>query len=373
MNRKSLELLLNDEKLKELSKELNEFNIFKVLGIVNMEIKHSNILAWLLNPNESHELGGFFLKEFLHKIKNDNGFKINNLDKVIVKREWDNIDVLVEIRSSEGNFVCVIENKIWSIEHDNQLENYKGKIENYYKDGWEKCYRYLTPNNNIEEDKGDWKKIEYLQIEEIISKSIEKLKLKQNKKIIYLLEDYQIILKRYIIMKDDKLEVLTKELWNNHKDALVYLIENSLNVFDYFLKELYEKLKKNMCFYSNKSRLNFQTVIQKNKSTKEVFLSYYIRSNNENSEKIQIQLYLSGDNSNKKKELLNYLIGKCKGIKQHNKLSSENKIYSFSLIASNNKIVKCIPKSKQDEFEDNYKSFIKEIKEIDNALEKFQF
>ena len=42
----------------------NKFNIFKVLKLDNYEIRHSNFLAWLLNPEETHNLGYEFIKEF---------------------------------------------------------------------------------------------------------------------------------------------------------------------------------------------------------------------------------------------------------------------------------------------------------------------
>jgi hypothetical protein len=32
------------------------------------EIRHSNFLAWLLNPNESHGIGDLFLTQFLRDI-----------------------------------------------------------------------------------------------------------------------------------------------------------------------------------------------------------------------------------------------------------------------------------------------------------------
>ena len=41
-------------------KNQNKFNIFKVLKLDNHEIRHSNFLAWLLNPKENHNLQGNF-------------------------------------------------------------------------------------------------------------------------------------------------------------------------------------------------------------------------------------------------------------------------------------------------------------------------
>lgn len=52
---KSLENFLMDiDVLYELNSYLSDFNAFETLGIVNTEISHSNVLGWLLDPNENH-------------------------------------------------------------------------------------------------------------------------------------------------------------------------------------------------------------------------------------------------------------------------------------------------------------------------------
>ncbi len=50
----------NDDLLK-LEEQIGRFNIFDALGIARVEIRHSNFLAWLLTPGESHGQGDLFL------------------------------------------------------------------------------------------------------------------------------------------------------------------------------------------------------------------------------------------------------------------------------------------------------------------------
>ena len=68
-NKKEIELLekfvLDNPDLEKLEDLLSQFNIFETLNVVNAEIRHSNVLAWFLNPNANHSLGGYFLKKFL--------------------------------------------------------------------------------------------------------------------------------------------------------------------------------------------------------------------------------------------------------------------------------------------------------------------
>ena len=57
----NLQALIKDEQCwTELTGKLNEFNVFDVLKSVDYEIRHSNVLAWLLNPFESHMTGRRF-------------------------------------------------------------------------------------------------------------------------------------------------------------------------------------------------------------------------------------------------------------------------------------------------------------------------
>ena len=40
-------------------------NIFNILELQRNEIRHSNMLSWLISPNETHGLGDKFLKKLL--------------------------------------------------------------------------------------------------------------------------------------------------------------------------------------------------------------------------------------------------------------------------------------------------------------------
>ena len=127
----------NDELL-SLEEQIGRFNIFDALGIARVEIRHSNFLAWLLTPSESHGQGDLFLKAFLMDVLRKarqkgaeppiSAVELDGADLrgVEVRREWRNIDLL--IRCDKPRFVIAIENKIDSGEHGNQLERYKDTV-----------------------------------------------------------------------------------------------------------------------------------------------------------------------------------------------------------------------------------------------------
>ena len=56
-------LIADIDCLEPLNKWTKEINIFNILKINRMEIRHSNMLAWLLSPNETHGLNDKFLKK----------------------------------------------------------------------------------------------------------------------------------------------------------------------------------------------------------------------------------------------------------------------------------------------------------------------
>ena len=72
--------LLKDPDFDRLDLELKNPNIFQILRISNNEIRHSNFLSWLLDPNQSHKLGDVFLKRFLREI-----FSSNKLSPIVVQ------------------------------------------------------------------------------------------------------------------------------------------------------------------------------------------------------------------------------------------------------------------------------------------------
>ena len=62
ISEETLHKLEADTSFQQLSQKMQTLNIFEVLGITNAEIRHSNFLAWLLDPNGNHGMGDKFFK-----------------------------------------------------------------------------------------------------------------------------------------------------------------------------------------------------------------------------------------------------------------------------------------------------------------------
>lgn len=236
---KLLENFLLSEDLEELNNLTNQFNVFNALKLQNNEIRHSNFLGWLMTPYENHGLGDYFLKEFLKSAIRDYSLDSNielslkdiaffNLNDSEIRREYKNIDIL--IISPQNNFLCVIENKIWSGEHDCQLERY-AKIVNQEFSGYKKLYIYLTPEtdvnckliarqtNNL--DNVYYIPMNYGQVRNVIRKVLEFKSRNLSGEVMIFIEHYKEMIERNIMGKTDKAVVeLCRKIYRENKEAI---------------------------------------------------------------------------------------------------------------------------------------------------------
>src|SRR6266850_1730507 len=112
--------LLENPELDELEQLASGFNLFEAIGAVRREARHSDFLAYLLDPAAPHGLGIAVLRGLIDSIlvANQGGSvqlsridaALMNLETAKVEREWSGIDILVH--SERDQFVFLIENKI---------------------------------------------------------------------------------------------------------------------------------------------------------------------------------------------------------------------------------------------------------------------
>ncbi len=118
------------------------FNPFDVLRYSDYEIRHSNVLAWLLQPNESHGIGDAFIREFTTALADEAGRQGIRLGRVPTSFEAEHVRVEREryyvditIFFEKERMVFAIENKTGEalLEHKRQVEQYEETIRE--KDG----------------------------------------------------------------------------------------------------------------------------------------------------------------------------------------------------------------------------------------------
>lgn len=224
--------LIKDPELEKLNLTLHTPNIFNILSITKTEIRHSNFLAWLMTPSQSHNLNTIFIKWFLKevfssaKVDGLTEFQLDsmNLNNIKVLREWQNIDLLI----IHEEFVLVIENKVDSSEHSNQLNKYFQVIDKAYPK-LNKIYVFLTIDGINPEDENDsniYISIDYGKIKSIIEIILSVYQNSLSQRIQYYIEDYLLILNRYIMKENNDSVKIAIDLYKNHKDAIDFIIEN---------------------------------------------------------------------------------------------------------------------------------------------------
>ena len=137
--------LISDETIERRKKSGSEFNIFKVLNLENKEVPIVRFLLELLNPNGCHYQGDYFLKSFIRNALSIDEEKIGDdeLIKAKVRREVSTIDnKRIDLTIETKSTYIGIEIKVYSHEHDHQLQFYSKELTRSSKHSY---LYYLTP------------------------------------------------------------------------------------------------------------------------------------------------------------------------------------------------------------------------------------
>lgn len=251
------ELILDDDFFKLQSLTNKEVNLMDILRVSHKELQHSNFLAWLFSPNESHNLGDYVFKEFIkiyfkeNQYENLGGstglsvfdFVQLHFDDMEIKREYKNIDLI--FLSKKNKFCMIIENKIYATEGGKQLEKYKRIVEGEYADYKHKLYIYLSLED---QNLSDFGRENYVQItyENIVKLLTQILNADQ----VHLVDQTRFVFEQYLktlksmLNQNDEIEILTKQLYAKYKPAFdlvfKYCAVDNLSEISNILKELVE-------------------------------------------------------------------------------------------------------------------------------------
>ena len=291
--------LLKDEDFDRLDLGLKNPNIFSILQISKTEIRHSNFLSWLLDPNQSHKLGDIFLKRFLREVFSSDIFEevdqvdVEGMDltQVEILREWRNIDLLIKL----PDVVVCIENKVLSKEHSNQLTRYLNTVNTEFPKH-KKTFVYLTPDGDISQDESEmYYSISYEFIVKTLKTIISVYGDSINNQVKFYIKDYITIIKREL-MGTDKLTELSKRIYHNHKELFDFIIEHRPELVDDLGEIMREEVTKRgwILGSQNKYLVRFLT-----ESTKDfVYYNKRIRNGWTNGETFLFEIRMSEVSNN---------------------------------------------------------------------------
>lgn len=254
LNKANQIIKLNEQEWRKSGKY---FNVFSALGIENKEVRHSALLAALLDPNGFHGMSDCFLKEFLHRID----FEIFPTENAIVRTEevirgGRRLDI--SIVSKDGKQKIVIENKIDTEDHDNQLSAYLNDLKT--KDSYKLIYLTLNGDEPTEDIGKQKEEIICLSYKDDILEMLENVSSAKNMlphPVLEIIRQYILTIKKITnqgvdrkmdeqllneILKNKDTEQAAESIWN-----IVQVIQNTKENWKQFClnlnKELFEQDK----------------------------------------------------------------------------------------------------------------------------------
>ncbi|GLV65016.1 hypothetical protein Bmyc01_36850 [Bacillus mycoides] len=232
-----LSLLDNSIEFEKLHSKFNRFNPFKILKVDKFEIRHSNMIAWLLDPMENHYLGSMFVNKILSKtfVKAENEELIGQYNFIkLHKQSLQDLEVFREVQTknnkridilaiSEAQKVAIlIENKYKSSESDGQLENYLKFVNKKYE-GYTIIPIFLSLDGSAPSHKGYFT-LDYGDVLNILKGKLEIYSEYTSSTIKDFISYYIDILEGELVRDEEDIE-LALAVYKNHKAAvdLLYL------------------------------------------------------------------------------------------------------------------------------------------------------
>ena len=241
--------VLDNPDLERLESILGDFNPFVALRWTRQETRHSQFLRWMLDPSETHGLGAYFLRSFVKRVaaKAIGGgpevpsvIEADSWDYIdtLVVTEWNNIDVL--LRNDALRFVAVLENKVDTTEHGEQLQRYRELVEGQYPD-YQRLFVFLTVEGDAPSDDA-YVSVNYSEIASLVEDVITRRADQLGPEVRTFMFQYVEMLRRHIV-EDSDIQELSNRIYQTHRRALDVIFEHrpdrTLEVSN-FLRELIE-------------------------------------------------------------------------------------------------------------------------------------
>jgi hypothetical protein len=230
------DLIVNCPDFHRLESLLGGFNLFQVLKFEHGEIRHSNVLAWILDPAESHGLDSLFLKKWLMRVMHESGEYLDapvtavdidtcQLVSVEVRREWRNIDLLLILELADHRrWVVCIENKVNSTQHSNQLSRYRQVVEASFPDATRRIFLLLTKDEKMPEDPA-YLNASYAQVHRVLKECLGSRSHAIGAEPKVLLENYLRLLEEKF-MDESEIARTALRIYQQHRRALDIIFEN---------------------------------------------------------------------------------------------------------------------------------------------------
>lgn len=234
-----LEALETSDEFTRLKADFGGFCPFEALGVTRSETRHSNFLAYYLNPRAAHGCGTLMLEALLRSVGRT---PADDMQAAEIEREHAHIDIL--IRLPKAKVGIAIELKIDAEEHGDQLRRYR----DYALSKWSELrwdFIFLTKN-------GAWPSDEHGVGWQALALDVLVAELERSNVSIppgaggtFLAAYLKMMRRNHLSNKPE--ETLASKLWREHRAALEYLVEQKPDLASELLRrqaELVDLLSK---------------------------------------------------------------------------------------------------------------------------------
>jgi len=223
------DFVVDNKELQQLEILLRKFNLFEALKLVWVDVRHSDFLAYLLDPKQNHGIGDVFLKALLQSVLQGEAnqtvtpidIDVWNLDTAEVYREWQNIDIFV--RDESHRLAIIIENKVQSTEHSDQLARYHECVSRECC-GWKIVPIYLTVESEKLSDER-FIPFGYDQVCALVERLVDLNGKMLDRDVRLVMEHYAEMLRRHLVTESE-ISDLCRRICSKHKQALDLIYEH---------------------------------------------------------------------------------------------------------------------------------------------------
>lgn len=275
----SIAQLDHSKEFAALHQKFHQFNPLKVLRVDQFEIRHSNVLAWLLDPNENHKFGSFFIGKLLSRlmtrVENEEKIESSNFPYYLYhNHSFSDLEVYREVKTVTGryidllvvvpsqNLVLVIENKYHAGESIGQLEDYLNYARNTYEN-YIIVPIFLTLNSDAPSHTDFWV-LDYSDILDILSLHLELNHEAIPDSVYEFLMHYTDILREELVTDETTVQ-LALDVYESNQAAIDLLYLSQHNEFSKLAR--YEELYQQVDSLTESYRLALTRIYQKQKKT----------------------------------------------------------------------------------------------------------
>jgi hypothetical protein len=233
------------EHLATVSKNMKVFCPFEAVGMVRQEIRHSNFLAYILDPNRPHGFGILLLKSFIALLTEEE-ISESRMLRARVHRELYKIDLLVDIPPENGRkrLVIAIEVKVDAGESLEQLRGYQRRVESAWPHS-EVIFGFLTVDGREGTTSADkrWQPISWTGLIYALDRALKNDGCSAIGYPMY--AAYVSMMRRHGMVdrvSNTPLDDAVAALWSQHREVLNYIFENRPDPISGIMRQIWKNM-----------------------------------------------------------------------------------------------------------------------------------